>query len=133
MPFLRKVNEFIESEWHLVLVLLFISFVMSVSVDALAVDITGEDLSGDMETVGSIFKTADTIAFGWIAPLAAGIFGIIASIGLVRSQFMIFITCMVAALIILLVPKIVGEIKRKGGESVLSSEYSAEVRVIKNV
>ena len=128
MTFLRKIDNFLGIDWQLITVLLFIALIMSISFESLAVDINGEDLSGDMETIGSLFKTADAITFGWVSPFAAGIFVIIASVGLVRSHFMLFATCMLAAMLILLVPKIVGEIKKKGGESVLTSEYVEYVR-----
>ena len=93
----------------------------------MGIEINGDDLSSDLETVGSLFKTADTITFGWVSPFASGIFGIIACIGLVRSHFVLFITCLIAAILILLVPKIVGEIKKKGGDSILKSIYEYQV------
>ena len=123
MRFLRKIYNILREDWLLTLSILFCILVFLVGFGALAVEINGDDLSSDLETVGSLFKTADTITFGWISPFAAGIFGIIACIGLVRSHFMLFITCLVAAILILLVPKIVGEIKKKGGDSIFESVY----------
>lgn len=89
-----------------------------------AVDIPGSDFSGDLETLGSIAQTSDKIAFGWIRPFAAGIFLVIGCVGLVRSHFLLLVLGFGAAVIILLTPKIVKEINKKGGESILSMSAS---------
>lgn len=85
-----------------------------------AVDIPGSDFSGELDTLGSITKTTDKITFGWIRPFAAGIFLIIGCVGLVRSNFLLLVLGFGATLIILLTPKIVKEIGKKGGDSILS-------------
>lgn len=123
MSFLSRINDKLRINWSLISSIFLFIFVCCIGFSALGIEINGDDLSSDLETVGSLFKTADTITFGWVSPFAAGIFGIIACIGLVRSHFMLFITCLVAAILILLVPKIVGEIKKKGGDSIFESLY----------
>lgn len=85
-----------------------------------AVSIPGSDFSGELETLGSITKTTDKITFGWIRPFAAGVFLIIGCVGLVRSNFLLLVLGFGATLIILLTPKIVKEISKKGGDSILS-------------
>jgi hypothetical protein len=105
-----------EKYFFFIIVMLVLSYVATAS----AVDIPGSDFSGDLETLGSIAQTTDKIAFGWIRPFAAGIFLIIGCVGLVRSHVLLLILGFGAALLILLTPKIVKEIGKKGGESILS-------------
>jgi hypothetical protein len=100
-------------------ILILLSFLLLAS-GAQAVDIPGQDFSRDLETLGSIAQTGDTIAFGWIRPFCAGVFLIIGCIGLVRSNFMLLATGFGAAVVILLVPKIIKEISKKGGSSIFS-------------
>lgn len=110
----------LSKEEKLFFFVLLIWCVLAISLKAHAVDIPGSDFSGDLETLGSITKTSDKIAFGWIRPFAAGIFLIIGCVGLIRSHFLLLILGFGAALIILLTPKIVKEISKKGGDSILS-------------
>lgn len=119
MKILRKILKIFN--WDLMTLLLLLAFVLFLSSKASAINISGEDISGDMETVGSLFKTADTMTFGWASPLIAGIFIIIGCVGLIRSNFMVFFLCFTAAILILLVPKIVSELRRKGGDSVINA------------
>jgi hypothetical protein len=112
---LQRVNK---QERFLFLVIVVLAFLYVAR--AGAVDIPGSDFSGDLETLGSIAQTTDHIAFGWIRPFAAGIFLIIGCVGLVRSHVLLLILGFGAALLILLTPKIVKEIGKKGGESILS-------------
>lgn len=108
--------------WDLLTLIALLSIVLFLSSKASAINISGEDISGDMETVGSLFKTADTMTFGWAAPIIAGLFIMIGCVGLIRSNFMVFFLCFTAAILILLVPKIVSEIRRKGGDSVINAK-----------
>ncbi len=117
---LTKGLERIPREEKIFVLVLLIWCVLAVALRAHAVDIPGSDFSGDLETLGSITKTSDKIAFGWIRPFAAGIFLIIGCVGLVRSHFLLLVLGFSAALIILLTPKIVKEISKKGGDSILS-------------
>jgi len=126
LSFLEKFKNNLDLQAILVAILIIITFWISST--ALAVNISGEDLSGDLETVGSLFKTADTITFAWLAPFAAGVFGIIGCIGLIRSHFVLFILGFAAVILILLVPKIVNEVRRKGGDSVLGAKVIYEVK-----
>lgn len=100
--------------------ILFLLGLLLFTLRAHAVDIPGADFSGELDTLGSITKTTDKITFGWIRPFAAGIFLIIGCVGLVRSNFLLLILGFGATLIILLTPKIVKEIGKKGGDSILS-------------
>ncbi len=122
-----------NSDIQVILVAILFVIVFWMSSTASAMNISGEDLSGDLETVGSLFKTADTITFAWLAPFAAGVFGIIGCIGLIRSHFVMFILGFAAVILILLVPKIVNEVRRKGGDSVLGAQVIYELRELKNV
>ena len=108
-----------RDEKLLFLVMLLLGFLL-LTMKAHAVDIPGSDFSGELDTLGSITKTTDKITFGWIRPFAAGIFLIIGCVGLVRSHFLLLVLGFGAALIILLTPKIVKEIGKKGGDSILS-------------
>lgn len=110
----------LSKEEKLFFLILVVWLILVMSIKAHAVDIPGSDFSGDLETLGSITKTSDKIAFGWIRPFAAGIFLIIGCVGLIRSHFLLLILGFGAALIILLTPKIVKEISKKGGDSILS-------------
>jgi hypothetical protein len=110
----------IPKEERIFILVLTLLILLLLSFRAHAVDIPGQDFSGELETLGSIAQTGDTIAFGWIRPLAAGVFLIIGCIGLVRSHFLLLVLGFGAAVIILLTPKIVKEISKKGGSSILS-------------
>ncbi|MBY0316361.1 MAG: hypothetical protein K2Q26_12615 [Bdellovibrionales bacterium] len=131
MSFLEKFKNDPHLDVILVAILFVIVFWMSST--ASAMNISGEDLSGDLETVGSLFKTADTITFAWLAPFAAGIFGIIGCIGLIRSHFVLFILGFAAVILILLVPKIVSEVRKKGGDSVLGAQVIFERKECRHV
>lgn len=120
----------LSKEEKLFFFVLLIWCVLVFAVKAHAVDIPGSDFSGDLETLGSITKTSDKIAFGWVRPFAAGIFLIIGCVGLVRSHFLLLILGFSAALIILLTPKIVKEISKKGGDSILSEMNQSRLEVI---
>lgn len=120
MRILKKLLKIFN--WDLMTLLMLLVFVLFLSSKASAINISGEDISGDMETVGSLFKTADTVTFGWAVPLIAGIFIIIGAVGLVRSNFMVFFLCFTAAILILLIPKLVTELRRKGGDSVINAK-----------
>ncbi|MGE3682701.1 MAG: hypothetical protein AB7G93_13330 [Bdellovibrionales bacterium] len=123
-------GRFLKQDGFFLLVLIVLALLAASR--AHAVDIPGSDFSGDLETLGSIAQTTDTIAFGWIRPFAAGVFLIIGCVGLVRSHFLLLVLGFGAALIILLTPKIVKEIGKKGGSSILSSiesEYRGPVHV----
>lgn len=100
-------------------VLILIAILLSVA-RVQAADIPGQDFSRELETLGSIAQTGDTIAFGWVRPFAAGVFLIIGCVGLVRSHFLLLVLGFGAAVIILLTPKIVKEISKKGGSSIFS-------------
>lgn len=110
----------LSKEEKMFFLVLLLWLILAFTIRAHAVDIPGSDFSGDLETLGSITKTSDKIAFGWIRPFAAGIFLIIGCVGLVRSHFLLLVLGFGATLIILLTPKIVKEISKKGGDSILS-------------
>ena len=131
LSFLRRFKN--ETDWQVVMMAILFIVIFWVSSDASAIDISGEDLSGDLETVGSLFKTADTITFAWLAPFAAGVFGIIGCVGLIRSHFVLFILGFAAVILILLVPKIVSEVRKKGGDSVLGTQIIIESKDRYNV
>lgn len=126
MSFLEKIKN--RDDWHVTILMILFLIIIWTTTDAQAMNISGEDLSGDLETVGSLFKTADTITFAWLAPFAAGIFGIIGCIGLIRSHFVLFILGFAAVILILLVPKIVSEVRRKGGDSILGAQVIYEIK-----
>lgn len=119
----------LSKEEKIFLLILLVWSVLVFSLKVHAVDIPGSDFSGDLETLGSITKTSDKIAFGWVRPFAAGIFLIIGCVGLVRSHFLLLILGFSAALIILLTPKIVKEISKKGGDSILSQLSTPSIEV----
>ena len=127
---LRSGIKKISREEKILFVILFAWGLMLLAFKAHAVDIPGSDFSGDLETLGSITKTSDKIAFGWIRPFAAGIFLIIGCVGLIRSHFLLLILGFGAALIILLTPKIVKEISKKGGDSILSQMAAPRLGVV---
>ena len=115
----RIVKHLSKGDWFFYIIILLLA-ILFLSTKSWAVDLPGEDFSGDLDTLGSIAQTTDTIAFGWIRPFAAGVFLIIGCVGLVRSHFLLLAMGFGAALLILLTPKIVKEIRKKGGDSVLS-------------
>lgn len=131
MSFLEKFKK--DSDLQVILVAILFVIIFWMSSTASAMNISGEDMSNDLETVGSLFKTADTITFAWLAPFAAGIFGIIGCIGLIRSHFVLFILGFAAVILILLVPKIVNEVRRKGGDSILGAQVIYEMKESRRV
>lgn len=126
MRILKKVLKIFN--WDLFTLFILLAITLFLSSKASAINISGQDISGDMETVGSLFKTADTVAFAWASPMLAGIFIIIGCIGLVRSNFMVFFLCFTATILLLLLPRIVGEIRKKGGDSVINSKVEFVVK-----
>ena len=107
-------------DWHFLIVLLLIAFTLMTAASAFAVDLSGEDLSGDMEAVQSLFVTADTVLFGWIRPFAAAIFGFIGCVGLIRSNFLMFCLGFAVSAIVLLIPQIVHEFEKSGKKGIFS-------------
>jgi hypothetical protein len=123
---LKDTYSQLSKEDRLFFFILILLALLLMTTRAHAVDIPGQDFSRELETLGSIAQTGDTIAFGWVRPFAAGVFLIIGCFGLVRSHFLLLVLGFGAAVIILLTPKIVKEISKKGGSSVLSSIEKVE-------
>lgn len=124
LKILKDAFSTLSKEDRLFFLILILLSLLLLATRAHAVDIPGQDFSRELETLGSIAQTGDTIAFGWIRPFAAGVFLVIGCVGLVRSHFLLLALGFGAAVIILLTPKIVKEISKKGGSSVLSSTMS---------
>ena len=90
----------------LIVLLLFISRC------ALAQSLDGaEDMSGEFTTAASLLKTFDTIIFGWGSPLVGAIFLFWSTWALVQQKVVTFLIALVAAILILIVPKFIKDLR----------------------
>ena len=87
-----------------------------ISASALArISIPGTDESGDLETLGIMAKTFDTVIFTWGAKIAAAVVFLLAGWAIKENRLGMALMCLCAGFLILFAPKLATEIQTMAG------------------
>ncbi len=74
------------------------------------IPVSGDDISGDLEAIGTVVKTADTIIFGWVTKIIAGAFLISAGLAIKSTRVALASLCFLASMLLIFTPWIVNNV-----------------------
>lgn len=102
----------INKKEKLTLVFLFLTGLLLLSLEAFGnIKLPqGNDISGELESVGTMLKTADTIIFGYIRVFMAGIFIMATAFYIKGFKLQLAGLCFVACLVLVFAPQLVNNI-----------------------
>jgi hypothetical protein len=85
---------------------------------ALANQLPGNDITPQLETVGTIVRTGETLVFNWFSTFIAAIFIISSAVALKNMKFLAAGLCLVAGMIIVFTPSLINQIKSTENSSI---------------